>query len=67
MPERGNAEAVAAVLSGTVQAASPNISGAAELVWAGRLRAIAVTGAQRITGFPEGARRSVHLDTSFLD
>lgn len=53
VPERGNAEAVAAVLSGTVQAASPNISGAAELVRAGRLRAIAVTGAQRLTGFPD--------------
>lgn len=47
VPERGNAEAVAALLAGTVQAASPNISGAAELVRAGRLRAIAVSGGGR--------------------
>ena len=53
VPERGNAEAVAALLAGTVQAASPNIAGAAELVRAGRLRAIAVSGARRLTGFPE--------------
>ncbi|HYF06143.1 MAG TPA: tripartite tricarboxylate transporter substrate binding protein, partial [Acetobacteraceae bacterium] len=51
--QRGNAEALAALLAGTIQAGFLSIGGGPDLVRSGRLRAIAVSGARREPTLPE--------------
>jgi tripartite-type tricarboxylate transporter receptor subunit TctC len=53
VPQRGNAEALTALVSGTVPAGFLAIGGGPDLVRAGRLRALAVSGPARARVLPE--------------
>ena len=53
VPQRGNTEALTALLGGTVQAGFLAIGGGPELVRSGRLRALAVSGPSRDPTLPE--------------
>lgn len=53
VPQRGNPEALTAIVSGTVPAGFLAIGGGPDLVHSGRLRALAVSGAQRAAVLPE--------------
>lgn len=53
VPQRGNAEALTAVLSGTAQAGFLAIGGGPDLVRSGRLRALAVSGPRRDPALPD--------------
>lgn len=53
VPQRGNTEALTALLGGTVQAGFLAIGGGPDLVRSGRLRALAVSGPQRYPALPE--------------
>lgn len=52
VPYRGSAESVVAVAAGQIDLSFPSITGAQALVEAGRLRALAVTGAKRMPSVP---------------
>ncbi len=53
VPQRGNTEALTALLGGTVQAGFLAIGGGPELVRTGRLRALAVSGPMRDPALPD--------------
>lgn len=53
VPQRGNTEALTALLTGTVQAGFLAIGGGPDLVRSGRLRAIAVSGPTRDPALPD--------------
>jgi len=53
VPQRGNTEALTALLGGTVQAGFLAMGGGPDLVRTGRLRAIAVSGPERYPALPE--------------
>jgi tripartite-type tricarboxylate transporter receptor subunit TctC len=53
VPQRGNAEALTALVSGTVPAGFLAIGGGPDLVRSGRLRALAVSGPSRAAVLPE--------------
>ncbi|SFK24827.1 Bug family tripartite tricarboxylate transporter substrate binding protein [Falsiroseomonas stagni] len=53
VPQRGNPEALTAIVSGTVPAGFLAIGGGPDLVRSGRLRALAVSGAERAAVLPE--------------
>jgi tripartite-type tricarboxylate transporter receptor subunit TctC len=53
VPQRGNAEALTAIVSGTVPAGFLAIGGGPDLVRSGRLRALAVSGPARAAVLPE--------------
>lgn len=53
VPQRGNTEALTALLGGTVQAGFLAMGGGPDLVRSGRLRALAVSGPERDPALPE--------------